>query len=241
MNRLTRDQVLTRALDMVDSPTLNSKDRPSGALLPTALCIGWLQDGLDFFVHKWPFGGTINTATITWVTGQETYDLPTDYIQDVRDGVIHQDDQGRMIRKGLPYLLDIAKTTTSQQGKPAFYAIVGPKVYIRPVPSSSWSGKTATLYYYQLPPVLGPSTVPNFPSDLVLVRYTYLRGLEWSRSVPPGTAESYATQVISELQKSGIGNEAEDTQIPFDRSQFPGSRPGTDPNSWMGNPIIAGP
>ncbi len=241
MNRLTRDQILIRALDNVDSPTLNAKERPSGSILPTAMSIGWLQEGLDFFHTRFPFGSTIQSTTITWVTGQESYALPTTFIQDYRDGVLHASDQGRMIRKGFGYLLDIANATTSQQGKPSFYAIVGSNLYVRPLPSSDWGGLTATLYYYGLPAVLTASSVPSFPSDLVLVRYVYLRGLEWTRSVPPGTAEQYAIQVVADLQKQGIGNEAEDSQIPFDRSAFPGSRPGNDPNSWMGNPIVVGP
>jgi hypothetical protein len=56
--------------------------------------------------------------------------------------------------------------------------------------------------------------------------------------VPPGTAEQYAIQVIGDLQKQGIGNEAEDSQVPFDRTAFPGSRVGHDPNSWMGSAVV---
>ena len=238
MNRLTRDQILNRALDMVGAPTLDSKDRPSGTILPTAMSIAWLQEGLDFFHTRFPFGSDILSTPITWATGVESYSLPSDFIQDYRDGLLHASDQGRMIRKGFGYLLDIAKDSSNQQGKPAFYSIVGAKVYVRPVPSSSWNALTATLYYYGMPAVLTANQVPTFPSDLVLVRYVYLRGLEWTRSVPPGTAEQYAIQVIADLQKQGIGNEAEDNQVPFDRAAFPGSRPGYDPNSWMGNPIV---
>lgn len=239
MNRLTRDQIITRALDMADAPTLNAKERPSGAILPTAMSIGWLQDGLDFFHTRFPWGSTIQTTSITWVTGQETYALPSTFIADVRDGIIHASDQGRMMRKGLPWLLDIGKSSASQYGKPSFYAVVGGNLYVRPVPSAQWISQvpTSTLYYYQLPAALAASGVPSFPSDLVLVRYVYLRAMEWLRSVPPGMAEQYGVSVLADLQKQGIGNEAEDTQIPFDRNAFPGNRQGHDPNSWMGSPI----
>jgi hypothetical protein len=240
MNRLNRDQVLTRALDMVDSPTLNAKERPSGSILPSAMCIGWLQEGLDYFHTNWPFGSTIQTTTITWVAGQEAYDLPDEFVQDYQDGLVHAEDQGRLVRKGLSALLDLQASVSGAEGKPAIYAVVGSQFRVRPVPSSQWAGKTATLYFYGLPAVLTASQKPSFPSDLILVRYVYLRGLEWTRSVPPGTAEEYAGKIIGRLQKNGIGNEAESTQVPFDRTQFPGSAVGSDPNSWMGSPVVTG-
>ena len=226
---------------MTDSPTLNSKERPTGVVASTAMCIGWLQDGLDYFHHRFPFGAAIKTVALVWVTSQETYALPTDFIQDYRDGIILATDKGRMIRKGLGSLLDLTKDTEGQFGKPAWYAIVANKVYIRPLPSSAYNGTVATLYYYSLPAVLASGDVPTFPSDIVLVRYAYLRGLEWTRAVPPGSAEQYAESVIASLQKSGIGLEAEDDHIPLDRSRFPGSRVGSDPDSWMGSPIVEGP
>ena len=239
MNRLTRDQIITRALDMTDSPTLDAKERPDGVTITGTLATGWLQDGLDYFHNRFPFATDVKIATITWVTGQTFYSLPTDYIIDFADGIVLSNSDGRMVRKGLGFLLNIAIDQSQQWGKPGFYTITS-SILVRPAPSAQWSGKTATFYYYAMPAILGASDVPHFPSDLILVRYVYLRGLEWTRAVAPGTADQYALQVVGDLQKQGIGNEAEDSQIPFDRQAFPGNRIGSDPNSWMGTPVVSG-
>ena len=46
INRLTRDQILIRALDLADSAVLDTKDRPAGTIVAAALSIGWLQEAL---------------------------------------------------------------------------------------------------------------------------------------------------------------------------------------------------
>ena len=234
-NRLTRDQILQRALNNIDSPSLNQIDRPDGAVLPSALCVGWLQEGLDYFISRFPWGATIVTTTITMLDGVEVYNLPSDFITDYRDGVLHDDDTGRLERKGLGQLLDFRK---KDKGKPAFYTIQGQKIRLCPIPGPQQNGKKLNVYYYQQPATIEANSVPVFPSDLILIRYTYLRGCEWTRSCAPGTAEKYASDLIADFQGQGLGVEAEDSSVPFSRQTFPGSRMTSDPNSWMGTAVL---
>ena len=216
----------------MDSPNLDAKERPGGTLLPSAMCIGWLQEGLDYMHTRYPWGSILLEATITWVAGQVRYDLPSGFIQDYEDGLYHDEDAGGMERKGLGHLLRVPKVAQSTWGKPCWYTIAGTEVIVRPAPSAAWAGKTATLNYYGMPDPLGPTTVPKFPSDIVLVRYIWLRGMEWTRAVEPGTAEKYLTGIVADLQSQGIGNEAESRTVPLDRTAFPG--PGADRFTWMG-------
>lgn len=226
LNRLNRDQILNRALDLIDSSVLDAKDRPQGTILPTALTVSWLQEALDYFQKKFPYQATVKVESLTFTNGATTVAVPSDYILDVKDGIVLANDQGRMRRKSLSYILQRSTQTT---GKPVVYTVRGNLIHFWPKTDKQYTG---SLYYYALDSALQPSTVPTFPDDLILVRYVWLAGREWLGSERPGTAMAYADGLAKELQKNGIGQEAEEDQIPFDPEYYHGGEEGR--TDWLG-------
>lgn len=240
-NRLNRDQLLIRALDLIDSPRLDEKDRPSATIVSGAYTIGWLQEGLDLAHHLFPQSALLKTATFDITAGTATYTLTTiasDYLLDFKDGVLLPNDEGRLRRIALNAALDVM-TGTSARSKPTRYAIHNGLLVLRPVPKDAYT--SATLYYYSLPAALGATTTPSFPTDIILVEYLRLKGLEWLREVPVGTAESYLIAGVARLQKAGLGSEAEmDDTIGLDRGVFPGGgTPYQDPNNDWFTRVVA--
>lgn len=231
MNRLTRDEILIRGLDLLDNPTLDQHDRPSATIVSTAFTIRWLQDGLDYIHHLYPFAGTVKTTTLSLVKDTESYALPSDYILDYKNGITIASEKIRLGRRGLDY---IVKRDAATRGLPRVYAIHTPNLIVYPIPDKAY---TAKLWYYSLPVVLGAATVPNFPSDYCLVEYVHLRGQEWVNAVPKGTAMSYLKQVVSELQRAGIGSELESDDLgTFDTQSL--QQEASDYDSWMGPSAI---
>lgn len=248
MNRMTRDELLHGGLDQADLASLDQHDRPHGVIVEGAYSISWLQQGLDWFHQAYPWAALIKTATLAIVANVDTYELPTDYVQDVRDGLILQDgsNKGRVRRRGLTNILDgqvsLAPGQTLTQ-RPAWYSVHSlgttqtaasgfPKVIqVFPMPDRAYTG---TLYYYALPNVLiDGAVVPVFPSDYILIEYLRIRGLEWGRQLPVGTHMEFAKKALGDLQSSGFGREAEDNVIPLDPSVF--RKPvAYDRNSWLG-------
>lgn len=223
-NRLTRDAILLRALALIDSPRLDEKDQPTtGTIISTALSIGWLQDALDLAHNLYPWQGELKSTTFTVTAAVGSYTISaiaSDYVMDFKNGVVLPDDKGRLRRAALNLMLDY-KTSASSQSQPQRYAIHNNLLLVRPIPKESYP--LTTLYYYSLPTVLAPTTVPRFPSDLLLVEYVHLRGREWLRELPAGTAEKYLIDACARLQKSGLGPEAEiDDVVGLDRDVFPG-------------------
>lgn len=223
-NRLTRDAILLRSLALIDSPRLDERDQPTaGTIVSTALSIGWLQDALDLAHNLYPWQGELKSVTFNITAGTGSYTISTiasDFVLDFKNGIILPDDKGRLRRTALNLLLDY-KTSVSSRTQPQRYAIHNNLFLIRPVPLESYTA--ATLYYYSLPVVLTGATVPRFPSDLLLVEYVHLRGREWLRELPAGTAEKYLIDACARLQKSGLGPEAEiDDVVSLDRDVFPG-------------------
>lgn len=242
---MTRDQIIRRALKLVDSPRLNELDTGASttpddttAILSTAVMIGWLQEGLDLAHNLFPMGGQLKTGTISFTDGTGNYtitDIVSDFIQDFKDGITLANDDGRLVRKGFNWILN-QRTAASSKSKPAYYSIRNGLIVVRPIPDKSY---TATLYYYALPATLATGTVPSFPSDLNLVEYLHIKGREWTRELPAGTAEKYMIEAMARLNISGLGNEAEEEDvIPLDRQVFPGGgTPYEDTVSWMGKTL----
>lgn len=165
------------------------------------------------------------------VKGGDTLVLPvTDFITDYQDGIIITSESVRLRRRGLSFLLGFK---TSFEATPQIYAVVGTTLHFRPTPNKAL---TATLHYYGLPAVLGATDIPTFPSDIILVRYVWVRGMEWLGKLGPGSAEKFAQETIGFFQKSGVGVEAEADQIPLGNVSKSGSV--DDRFAWMGDPIV---
>jgi len=216
INRLNRDQILQRALDLADSPTLDKKDRPGGIIQVNAFSITWLQEALDKFHKKFPFAADIKSVTLNIAALDNTFALPADYILDYKDGVLLNDDAGRLRRRTLSFILNQTQGTTSSPHKsvPKIYAPRGGTLIADFYPRAD-KVYTATFHYYALPAVLAKGDVPSFPDDAILVEYVWIKAQEWHRAVPPGTAITFANQQIADLQKSGIGIEPEEDEIPL--------------------------
>jgi len=220
INRLDRDTIINRALDLADSAVLDAKDRPSNPVLATgALSISWLQEALDLFAKRFPFSNNITTFTISVSKGDSSFSVPSDFILDYRNGILWDDDEGRMTRRGLSTLLNVPLGTSSSphESIPRIYSVKGTTIEIRP---KSDKARTGILFYYQLPAALASATVPFFPDDYILVHYVWIKAQEWHRVVPIGSALQYAEDRIADLQRSGIGNEAEATEIELDQETF---------------------
>lgn len=232
MNRLTRDELLHRALNMVDSKGLDTHDRPHGLIVDEAHSLSWLQDGLDLFHHEFPWQGLIRTAALSLASGAIT--LPTDFILDVRDGIVVASLGTRLRRTPLQKFVTYQLATTTD-ANPRVYTWHGDALYVYPTPAPP-RVVAGTLWYYALPVTLGPVAKPAFPSDWVLVEYVRLRGLEWLRLHVPGTARAYALTEIGRLRKAGLQGEPEDNELPLDTGRFLPTGSG-DRSSWMGDPI----
>jgi len=224
MNRLNRDEILIRALDLADSPVLDAQDRPSGTIVAAAFSPGWLQEALDIFAKKFPFSQTLIEVAVsipanTGSVSRSTITVPADYIQDYRNGILLDDDDGRLQRRSIDFLFGLSRGTGSSPviGTPKLYAVVGATIYLHPQADVLYNGD---LWYYQLPAVLGATTVPFFPDDHILVEYVWLKAQEWHRVIPPGSAFVFADKMIADLQKAGIGSEAEPDVIPLDKRIF---------------------
>lgn len=222
---------------MADVPTLDKHDRPSagndhGPLVPNAHCINFLQEALDRFHTSFPWASRIATASVSVATtGIAT--APTDFILDVRNGLIVTATRQRLVRVTYPrYLSFITGTPTSATG--LVYTVQGRTLKCAPAPTGTLA---CTLHYYALPAVLGPQGVPDFPSDWCLIEYVRLRILEWTRALPAGSAITYADKEIAKLRTSGLANEPEDDNILLDPFTYGPSAMG-DRNTWMGSTHI---
>lgn len=237
MNRYTRDELLSRALDLIDSSALDQKDRPRGVIEPNALTIGFLQDGLDFFHNMFPFTGLVKKQTYTF-SGTTDYTLPTDFIHDCRDGVrVLQTDPKvkiRLLRKSQSWILG---RDTTRIGQPYAYLIRGKTLVIFPTPDKSYTG--GELWYFAMPAPLDADDIPEFPDDWTLIEYVRYRGKEWTGELPAGEAIKFCTSVVAKLQASGLGNEADNDALELDHGIFrPTGSEAARPWDWMGPTTI---
>lgn len=220
MNRMVRDQILHAGLDMIDNAWLDAHDRPGGVdspLMDNALTIQWLQQGLDRFVREFPWMGAVTTATLTLPTSG-SLPVPTDYILDVRDGMIVPTKQTRLYR--LASLQQYIRSQVVPQGAascPHAYIVQHQTIRLVPVPQTALS---ATFWYYALPAALDANDIPSFPDDFTLSEYIRLRGLEHCRVMQPGTAQQYIAAQIVQLKQAGLGGEPEADEIELDRRHF---------------------
>lgn len=237
-NRLSRDDILLEALQIAEVPGLNQLDVSNGnpytgTINSTAITIGWIQQAVDMFHMKFPWAGIVTSTAVTFTTGTPTIALPSDFILDLRDGLLitHSSFTRRVRRRGLQNI--ISYSLNRNAGRPLLYCIQGTNLLFTPTPDQGYTG---TFWYYQRPAALSGATVPVFPSDLVLIEFVRIRCLEWTRALPPGAALQYSELQIRELRKSGLGHEPESDEIPLDGNVFlPGAGGSqTSPWSWLG-------
>lgn len=231
VNRLTRDGIIGKALDLADSPTLDEKNRSNGSAIDTtAPAIEWLQQGLDLFYTLYPQAGTVTSYSFTITEGVTSYAMPSDLLLTYRDGIILPTDKKRMTKRSLGYILNL---DPNREGTPKFYIEAPPNWEVWPKPDKSYS---AQAKYHKVPAALATGGIPTFPSDYLLVEYLHIKMKEWVNAVPKGSALQFALSVVSKFVKAGIINQLEEEQIPFDREAFPGggSYPGSQ-YDWMGD------
>ena len=246
MNRLTRDQIILRALNHLDSPRLDEKCRggslgPGGTVTDPCLMTQWLQDGIDLAHNLYPLQGRVASQPFTLAGGTGSYALPTNYVLPYgQNSIVLTDAQTgqllrRLMRRGFEALLPYG-TTAQDRAEPTIFSVTAGQWHVRPIPDKAY---TATFWHYALPAVLGTGDVPDFPSDYLLIDYLVERGKEWLRESPGGVANLRLRDAMSQLVKAGLGQEAEEDQIPVDRDSFPGSRDGIDgTNDWMGKTSV---
>jgi hypothetical protein len=228
--RLTRNQIIQHALDMVDSAELDNHDRPGkGPVVGQAYTLRWLQDALDYFSHIFPWAYDVATQAVT-ITGA-TFATPDDFILDVRNGLVLTLNNGgmRLYKRSVQDIINASLSTGTN--KPQIYAVMDDVIRVAPTPDQAYS---ATLWYYALPDVMGGCEYPKFPSDWILIEYLRLRALEWLRALPPGSAMDYAEKMVAKLQRAGFDNEPEYQEIQWDNKFMTPSQP-ADRSSWMGS------
>lgn len=250
-------QIINQALDLIDSPTLDQHDRPNAPVLdPNAYSVSWLQNALDYYHGVFPWAGIVKSVPVTLQINNPQVTLPNDFLLDVRDGIIIPQPLNPTSTTGLPIRLfrtslqkflnfqALAPSTpaTNGGGCPRRYMVMPGAiqdvntgnnvtgVILWPTPDQNYS---AYMFYYALPSVLSAGTIPNFPSDRVLVDTVRVQGLEWSRALPLGSANTYMEKMVAQIRRSNLGQEPEEYELPLDPVQF---RKGQDaPYAWMGD------
>jgi hypothetical protein len=248
-NRYCRDELILNMLLLVQNANLEQDEAPGGVVQPQAMSIQWLQDILDFCYHKSPFSSTITHVDFPCSGFSDTLILPADFILDVRDGYlvrnVASDGQSlqRVYRRAFQDFLDQRLGMQRQRIRPGDYTI--PQYYsvverdpqghqlmqITPVPQGLVNG---VLWYYQLPPRLGPSDKPVFPSDQVIIEYMRIRALEWMGLADVGTSLKYEEKLVAGMKAAGLLNEPERTQFPFDTMNYRQGNFRGSPFAWIG-------
>ena len=246
-NRYCRDELIKIALQMSQAPNLEVHDMPNGVVQQDAFSIQWLQNIIDFWHHMIPFSTTAVKAPLTCTAHDDTIILPADFILDVRNGLLVQTipgDNNSYKRKRRTPLQKFINRQLLFQGAldvkyPEYYCIVGDDgiittqyqtMKITPTPTIATN---CYLWYYKLPPILQAHHKPKMPDDQVCLEYLRLRAHEFIGILQPGTAQKYCDGLISRMKASGLMNEPEDDEIPFDEQVY--RRIGdTSPYNWMG-------
>src|SRR6266702_1394466 len=221
MGRYTRDEILSHALDFLQSPPLDRHDRPGDVIDQNAFSISWLQSALDRCHVKFPFS-TDNTKY-----------LPIDFILDVRDGVVYisNNQSIRLKRKSFQYWLSIYNSTLNNRSPvPSIYTIIQNRIKVAPIVQSNISG---TLWYYKLPSIVNSGDYINFPDEWTLIEYVHIKGMEWNHTVDLGTSQMFLEKELARLKAAGLLNETEYDVVPIENNQLLIDTPLVDRNSWM--------
>lgn len=224
-NRYVRDEIIDRALNLIHSSALDAHDKSGGVINSNAYTIQWLQDCLDKYHIEYPFSGDVMDVPVTFTSGQRYLtitstgdDLPTDYSIDVKDGIFYSRGNSlvRLQRKSLQEWLPFyTRSVNTPQQFPIVYCKFQGKFNLAPVFNTSLTG---TLWYFSRPPVLNASSYPAFPDETCLIEYVRIKGLEWTKQYPPGTAEAYFRKALGRLKMAGLLDEPEFTVFPIEQS-----------------------
>lgn len=248
-----RDEIITQGIEETASPTLIAHDIPGGVVASNAYAIKWLQRALNYFHRKYPFANDITTVAMTALANTETLvlssdlvsHLPSDFILDVRDGLIANDSSGngfRLTRQSYQYFMDTRLSytnTVSNIARGSSYCVVRNSIKLCTTLENT---STLVLHYYALPAQLEPEDFCDFPDEECLVKYLTLRGLEWANhpKVPPGTAQQYLAKQIAGFRSAGLLHEPEyEDGIPVRNSHTMLDSSIVNRNSWMG-PTVRG-
>jgi len=249
-NRYCRDELIKIGLSMAQLPNLEIHDAPDGVVQQDAFAIQWLQDILDFWYHVCPFSVTVIKQAINCTANSDTIILPSDFILDVRNGLLVQTTPGDINSYRRKRRVPLQKFINRQlyyQGAtnvncPEFYCIVGndgvtetqyQTMKVAPTPTIN---TLCYLWYYKLPAKLEANQRPQLPYDYMATEYIRIRAHEWQGLYDPGTAQKFCDKLVSWAKASGLMNEPEDDEIPFDEQVYQRHR-GSQSNTynWMGD------
>lgn len=238
LNRLSRDMIISEALNMIDSPALDHKDRPGGILQPNAMSITWLQEGLDYIQRNYPIGGQITNDDWVLSSGAITTTVPDNYLIDFENGIMITSPthvRRRLIRTPMDTMMNYNLRNTGSTGTPSRYTITGTSITYDITAKETYTG---IFKYYKLAAPMQPDTVPTFPDDFMLVEYVRLRGLEWQGQAEKGAAMTYAYGLIGRLTASGLAQEAQRTSFPLDPTIFhPSGNTQYGGSAWLGDSV----
>ena len=225
--RYTRDEIIVQGIELAIVPQLVTHDIPGGLVDPNAFAIKWLQNALDTFHRKFPFSSDVFPVDMTIranntdlvLTSDITKYLPTDFMLDVRNGVLASlgTRQYRLKRESFQYWLSYQLATQgSPVTQPTCYTIIQNRIKVLPLVTANMP---ATLWYYAVPAPLQALDKPNFPDEWSLIEFIRLKCLEFVRFIDLGTAHTYLHSEIARLKANGLINDTEYDTIPLENNQ----------------------
>ena len=234
---------------MAQLPNLEVHDAPNGVVQQNAFSVQWLQDILDFWYHMVPFSATVKKISINSVANIDSIILPSDFILDVRNGLlvrkVPNDANSYQRRLRLPLQKFINRQVIFQGSTdvnfPLYYCIVGDDGSVLTQQQTMLLTPTPTiiaqcqLWYYQLPPPLEANHRPKFPNDYVCIEYLRIRAHEWQGLYEPGTSQKFCDSIIKNMKANNLMNEPENDEIPMDENVYLKRNSDTvDMWGWMG-------
>jgi len=245
-SRYTRDEIISQGIELSASATIIQHDLGGGLVSPNAYSIKWLQNALDMFHKRYPFSSDVQSVALTipmnsydaYLTSDSNKYRPTDYMIDVRDGIVCniRNQSYRLKRLSFQYWLNnTVRNTLQTTTQPTIYCTVNNRFKVAPLLTQA---QAATLWYYALPTLLDANDIPNFPDEWVLIEFVRLKALEWTRSIEPGTAQVYMTKELARLRSTGLLDDTEYEVIPLENNQVIPDGALVNRNAWMGNYAI---
>jgi hypothetical protein len=247
MPRYTRDEIIIQGIELSASPTVIQHDIPGGILQPNAYAIKWLQNALDMFHNKFPFSGDVQSTSITlpvgshdiYLTGSPSVYLPTDYILDIRNGIIinYNNQLFRLKRVSFQDYLsaDLSNQNITNAVRPSCYTKINERFKFTPLITSALTG---TLWYFAMPALLDYNDYPAFPDEQTLIEFIRLKALEWTRSIEVGTAVAYMNKELARFRADGLLDDAEYDVAPLENNQVIQDGQLFNRNNWMGRTVL---